>query len=275
MTGRPPPAASTALVFLVRGRDAAWEASLRRFLASWRRHPAGLAHDLVLVCKGFDDPSGQRLVEEEAARAGARCLPVEDGSFDLGAYRDAARMLLHERLCFLNGHSEILADGWLLKLARQLDRPDMGMVGCTGSFEVPRDFPSLRHPNVHLRTNGFLLGRGLFLEAVGGRAIRRKQDAYALESGPASLTRTVLSLGLGIAVVGADGQGYPPRLWPRSRTFRLGRQDNLLVGDNQTRAVATMTWDDRAFLARHTWGRYLTELLPPGMGRPQPGTVRR
>lgn len=248
--------ARTAACFLVRGRDPGYEASCRRFLASYRGHPAGLAHDLVVITKGFDDPGRQAAAEAEFDGLAARVLRVADDGYDLGAYREAARALDHERVCFLNGHSEILSPDWLLKLALNLDRPGIGMVGCTGSFErlrLDRRFGPF--PNVHLRSNAFLLARELFLRVIGDRPVRGKLDAFLIESGPESLTRGVLACGLQALIVGADGRGYPPPLWPRSRTFRLGPGDNLLVGDNQTRLFAAMPWKTKVFMARVTWGR--------------------
>lgn len=270
---RPPPTAwslpqpqrvaATAVLFLLRGRDAHHEASARRFLESYRRHPAGLAHDLILICKGFDAPEAQARAEAAFADCAARVLTVADDSFDLGAYRAAAELVAHERVCFLNTHAEILSSDWLLKLALNLDQPGIGMVGCTGSYEqLLLDRPIRPFPNVHLRSNGFLLGRRLFLDVIGDRPIREKEDAFMVESGPASLTQGVLARGLGVLIVGADARGYPPRLWPRSRTFRLGAQDNLLVGDNQTRAVAAYPWRVRAAVARATWKHFLAELPP-------------
>lgn len=259
----------TALFFLVRGRDAHYEASYRRFLTSYRRHPAGLAHDLILICKGFEAREAQARVEADFAACASRVIEVADDGFDLGAYRDAAALVPHERVSFLNTHSEILSSDWLLKLTLNLDRPGTGMVGATASFEqlrMHRSFP--KPPNPHLRSNGFLIERVLFLRAIGETPIRSKLDALLIESGPASLTSRVLSENLGVLLVGADARGYPPALWPRSRTFRLGPQDNLLVGDNQTRSVSAWPWHVRRYLAGTTWQPDLGREIPMDFAQP-------
>ncbi len=53
---------------------------------------------------------------------------------DLAAYASAAERLEHDRLCFLNSHSTILAADWLAKLEHGLDQPHTGLVAATGSW---------------------------------------------------------------------------------------------------------------------------------------------
>jgi hypothetical protein len=84
-------------------------------------------------------------------------------------------------------HSELLTSAWLKKLALHLDRPEVRLVGATGLFESlstldPR-FPPF--PNVHIRSNGFMVERELLGELLSGIIIRDKLDAYFVESGPA------------------------------------------------------------------------------------------
>ena len=263
----------TAVVFLVRGRDVGFEPSCARFIASYRAHPADHAHDLVVVCKGFADRDALARIEGRFAGLATAVHEVGDEAFDIGAYRDAARLLPHTRLALLNGYSEILSPGWLGKLAMNLDRPGIGIVGASGTYERLRsDRRSSPCPNVHLRTNGLLVGRTLLLACLGEREIRSKRDARLAESGPDGLTREVARRGLGALVVGADGRGYPPWLWPRSRTFRLGRQDNLLLADNQTRASAAHPPPVRAAVAWQTWREHLA-MPSPGL-RPGHGAGR-
>jgi hypothetical protein len=106
-----------------------------RFAAAYRRHPAGAPHQLVVVYNGF--AAGEDRAPYEAALAGlpheqiVAPAPVQD----LAAYLDAARRLDGEYVCFLNSYSEPLAEGWLAKLHAHASRPEVGMVGATGSWE--------------------------------------------------------------------------------------------------------------------------------------------
>jgi len=59
-----------------------------------------------------------------------------------------------------------------------------------------------------------------------------KNDCVLFESGPDGLTNQGFQKGARgrISVLaGADGVGYAPEEWPRSKTFRLEQQQNLLV----------------------------------------------
>ena len=125
--------AETGVFYLYRFAEG--EAGVRRFLDSYRTHPAGLDHDLHVILKGF--PNQDALA---AARALFRSLPinaieVDDGGYDIGSYITAAKMVVNPKLLFLNTFSEILADNWLYSFGRALDLPGVGLVGATGSWQ--------------------------------------------------------------------------------------------------------------------------------------------
>jgi hypothetical protein len=105
-----------------------------RFIESYRRHPAGTPHELVLLLKGFDDDAATELYHRQASELGASWLAMGDQGFDLGSYRRAARELPHRRLVFLNSFSEILVDDWLALLAGAESAPRVGAVAASGSW---------------------------------------------------------------------------------------------------------------------------------------------
>ena len=106
---------------------------LHEFLTSYRRHEAGVEHELIVLLNNLPDPLP---AEFEAALDGIehRLLRIPEPVQDLAAYAHAADRLEHERLCFLNSYSAILAPGWLGKLDHALDQPRTGLVGATGSW---------------------------------------------------------------------------------------------------------------------------------------------
>jgi hypothetical protein len=108
-------------------------APLREFLASYRAHPAGVEHELVVLFNGVSDAQRPALMAELEG-IDNRLLPEEPGVQDLLAYNRAAQQLEHQRVCFLNSHSRILAADWLAKLDRALDEPRAGLVGASGSW---------------------------------------------------------------------------------------------------------------------------------------------
>ncbi len=108
-------------------------APLRRFLDSYRAHPAGAEHELVLLLNGVTAETRAPLLAELAA-VPHTVIELPEPVQDLAAYRHAATRLEHERVCFLNSYSEILAPGWLGSLDSAVSQPDAGIAGATGSW---------------------------------------------------------------------------------------------------------------------------------------------
>lgn len=253
----------------------------RSFLDSYRRHAAGREHDLLIVFKGFPDPKSQGPLRELAAEFSPLYLSISDFGYDLRAYRLAARAFSHRYYCLLNSFSEILAGNWLEIMHRAIQETGVGLVGATGSCESmysnvlaeAAESPGLScqrklallartrlcsvcfkpFPNYHLRTNGLMIPRDLMLE-VWPRVVLTKRGCYLFENGRSSLTRRVERLKLKPVLVGRDGRSYEKATWSRSRTFRLGAQENLLIADNQTRLFASADPARRAQLTRLAWG---------------------
>jgi hypothetical protein len=258
-----------------------------RFLASYRRHPAGREHGLVLLCKGFAAGSVAEWApyQEHLGELAYLRVTVPEEGFDLGAYRAFLPTAAGCTVLFLNSHAEVLVDGWLDLLARH-SGPGR-LVGATGSWnshrrdrftEVPpwhrprRPFLSrVRRaslafrdawqdevtypvfPNPHIRTNAFLLPPDLHYVVTAWPVPRDKAACYALESGNAGLSRTVIGAGGALIVAGADGQAHTPGAWPRAGIFLSGRQQHLLIADNHTRAYAAADVASRRLLGWYTW----------------------
>ena len=123
----------TAVVHLV--RHANGRAPFDAFMDSYERHGAGAGHDLVLLLKGFPDAAAAAPYRERAAAHAPRAIEVGDEGFDLTVYLEAAARLPHERVCFLNSFSEVLAGGWLGLLGAAMDADArIGAAGATGSW---------------------------------------------------------------------------------------------------------------------------------------------
>ena len=218
---------------------------LERFAASYREHPAGTVHRLVVALKGLPDGEVAARSRELAHELDAEHLLLPPVGLDLDTYHAVAAQLAGDCLCLFNSSSAILADGWLRSLTDALSGPSVGLVGATGSYESPlsaaprplRPLLQRRYaafPNPHIRTNAFMLGRDLLLDLDWPRA-GRKHRARELESGSRSITRQVLGRGLRALVVDRHARCHEPEQWPTSLTFRRGDQENLLVADNRTR----------------------------------------
>jgi hypothetical protein len=298
---------NTGVIYLYRFVEG--EAPVRRFLASYRRHPAGLSHDLHVILKGFPDPAAVAAARALFAPLPINTIELGDTGYDIGAYFAAAREVTNPQLLFLNTFSEILADNWLDYFDSALAMPGIGVAGATGSLqslssgfeavclgalrraagrfkkadtsaELGADFGSDgkrsinavnisrgvvraavypihvyqygRYPNPHIRTNGFMIRRDLFLSLRCGR-LRNKADAYRFESGRASMTRQIMARGLSPVVIDRDGNSYAIPQWRSSSTFWINGQVNLMIADNQTRDYVNGDAKFRDGLKQKAW----------------------
>ncbi len=272
----------TAVVHLVRaGNDLD---ALSRFLSSYEQFSAGSAHQLVFLLKGFA-PELPTPLSKLLDRVPHSRLNCPDRGFDLGSYFFASERLSESLVMFTNSFSVLQGDRWLAKLLGAYNRPRIGAVGATGSWEsMSANYLNLRFepiqsrrrgvlakgkalavglpllalfptfPNIHLRTNGFLLARENFLR-MRPRMVRTKLDAWLFESGRNSMTRQILRQGLGVLVVGRDGSVYGPDDWGRSMTFWQQQQENLLIQDNRTAAYQRGNEEFRAKRSACAWNR--------------------
>jgi hypothetical protein len=142
--GRP----SIGVVYLARCAEGVH--AFRRFIDSYRRHPAGVDHDLIVVYKGFVQSSQlaqARLVFGDLPHT---VVTVDDGGFDIGSHIAASRAVTHDYLCCLNTLTELTADGWLAMLYRHAAQERVGIAGAMGSYESLFDSQRLIYKTVWL-----------------------------------------------------------------------------------------------------------------------------
>jgi hypothetical protein len=121
------------VVHLIRRRNGL--KPFQRFMETYRAHPTGVEHDLLLVFKGFRSENQSKEYEPMLTGIPHRRLYVSDSGYDLGAYLKAARHFDYTYYCFLNSFSQIRCSNWLAYLYRALMIPGVGVAGATGSFE--------------------------------------------------------------------------------------------------------------------------------------------
>jgi len=225
-----------------------------------------MGHDLHIIFKGYPADADYRKGRALFKGLSFESIHTSDDSFDLGSYYVAAAQTDHGYVCFLNTSSEIQSDAWLLKLSRNLALAGVGIVGASGSYEAPAPqlgWKTTGFPNIHVRTNAFMMRRADFLATKPQDALTDKLGVYHLEHGPNSITRQTHKRGLQSLVVGSNGRGYSPAFWPISDTYRQGNQRNLLVRDNQTEVFRTASPSLRRLLFASAWGKgeVIDELL--------------
>lgn len=264
------------------------------FIESYKDHPAGVDHDLILLFKGFRN---DEMDQYHAVAHGIKYISqqVSDVGFDLNAYFTAIQSFQYKYYCFINSYSVVLERDWLLKLYQVAKQEGVGLVGATGSYEsmysnnVParlfskisrrhslwkesilelhrwvhefRNSLKLRYrfdkyPNYHIRTNAFLVSRDVW-KRIKQPKIVTKMDAHRFESGKKSLTKQVMKMGLKALIVGRNGQAYDKEDWWQSNTFRKGDQSNLLIADNQTNHYQLGDIQTKKMLEKLAWGNGL------------------
>jgi len=125
--------AEVSVVHLVRRKNGL--APFERFLASYREHPAGVAHELVIIFKGFTFGGDTQAYDRLLADVPHRRIYLADYGLDLRPYFKAVAMLEHRYLCFLNSYSRILGGDWLAKLHSLASAKGVGVVGATASYQ--------------------------------------------------------------------------------------------------------------------------------------------
>ncbi len=226
----------------------------RAFLRSLAQNPAGSAYDLVWQLKGYPDGAENPLLGEFRARfdGSVHLCRYPDDLYQFSLAFDAARRFEYDYLVFFVSWSRILAPNWLKFYLQAFERyADCGVAGATGSFE--RVSSNQAFPNVHVRTNAFMIERKLFLSLDPG-ALTSKAAGNQFEAGPASLTRQIEERGLAPILVDRFGHALRARDWAQAKIFRSAGQEALLVADNRTHEYAVASAKRRRKLVRLAWG---------------------
>jgi hypothetical protein len=277
---QPVTADDIAVVYIARGGEGGLQ-SAQRFVSSYRARRAGQAHTLNVITKGWSSEAEIAALHSLFETTQCEMLPLPDDGFDLGAYFRAAQQIETTWLLCLNTHSVIHADNWVKILFDCARVPGVGAAGATGSWEshfntISRLPPAKgtrerlnrfadlywyrykfpRFPNVHLRTNAFMIRRSdLLAFAARTRLPSSKKKALTIESGRSGLTAFLLRRNLRVMVCGADGRSFSVNEWPASQTYFVGNQTNLLVDDNQTRRYRHADNRHRGGMQLAAWGR--------------------
>ena len=260
----------------------------RSFIASYQRHPAGCDHELVILFNGIAREEDAAPYQTFLQEAGISYSPYYLSSgIDIEAYYWIAGLLSHTYILFLNSYSCLMADNWGRHYLDAISGANTGAVSATGSWQSYYSTVFMRNtyawerkkgvtenvrkfklfikaflwwrwlfqsfPNPHLRTNAFMVKRELFLSVPRPAVFPNKFTAYVYESGKKGFSCELLRRGYQIVVVDKFGHVYSKDDWKASNTFWTGRQDNLLVSDNQTRMYDQAVPEDKKKLSYLAW----------------------
>lgn len=228
------------IIYITRGVDPNWQRRLLRFAASYLNHPPGVECQLYITFKEFTEGD---LVWAREQLAPLEHIAILDyngfNSFAEGCFAEAVGHITEPLLCTFMATTEIMHDNWLAKLYAVFSRPDVGLVGCTGSlWFITQFFPQLTYPNPHVRDNGIIIERGRYQEIINQFDFKtlhpcgKPMGCFEFEHGPNSMTRQVMAAGKGIYIVEKE-RILAPHEWPET-TYR-GNLHNVLVHDRGAR----------------------------------------
>ncbi|MCL1920676.1 MAG: hypothetical protein FWG50_06300 [Kiritimatiellaeota bacterium] len=121
-------------------------------------------------------------------------------------------------------------------------------------------FRPVRFPNPHIRTNGFLIERHLYIRYINKYGIPCiRDDAHSIEHGRNHLSKFVQKSGFGIGVVGANGILYAPHEWDRSATFRCPDTSNAVILDKQHDFYAEAETPVKRHFEKLAWGHAMKD----------------
>ena len=236
------------------------------FVRSLQKNRTATAYTPVVIQKGFPAGVRHRFIESWIAEDGtpARCIDISDDGFDLLAYRKAAAQVEADYCLFFNSYSRILGAHWLdhyCNALRQLG--ENSLIGATGSWQRPTETGPF--PNIHIRSNAFMISRKLFL--TFDAPLDSKDDSYQFEHGPQSMTKRVLAQGGAIAIIDRNGRVLLPDQWPESNVFWSGNQELLLVSDNQTQHFQLLNPRKKLLYSTFAWGDGRSHAVPHSRSR--------
>ena len=202
-----------------------WKARFPRFVKSYLQHPAGIDHTLYIFHKEYATPDECQWGIDQFADLPHIDLLDHLGSKTTAGCTDVCGDVVEQLICPLNSSTEIMHDGWLKKLHDVLMRPNVHLVGCTGSREA----------TLHIRDTAFLSNRLRYAEIASQFDWIDPSRAGALnfEHGPNNFTQQILHAGEKVFVV-ENGRVIAPEDWPSPTTYQ-GNLHNVLVHDRGAR----------------------------------------
>ena len=171
-----------------------------------------------------------------------KTFDIEDKLYTFGSVRPVIEKLDHEKIVFFNSFSKILAPKWLKTYVDAM-KPDVGIVGATGSLEN----------NPHIRGNAWMMDRRLWLEMTVNYKMDNRDDEHLTECGPDSITQRILKNGMKAIVVDRHNGNYED-FGATANIFRRGFQQDLLVQCNRTYAYDIAHQEERCYLSSLAWG---------------------
>ena len=205
-----------------------YAASAKRFADSYRKYPAGTDHDLhVVCCNGPKDAIVQDIFK------GIKCVydRYDGPGLDIGTHQHMATVLDCDFMVCTSSMTHFRKEGWLdwFVIARRMHGD--GLYGSMGSMQGCPFMP-WNKPNPHIRTCFYALSPAMMNEYPN--KIVTKEDSFAFESGPESITVRTVNKNMPVMMVTWDGAFTVDNWRTYKNIYCRGDQSALLSFDRWT-----------------------------------------
>lgn len=193
-----------------------------RFLASYHEYPAGIEHELLVVCNGAPVTDETRILFSQSP---CRFMTHDNSGFDIGAFQHAARENPCDLMVFFGISSYLKGTNWLWRMADAYRTRGPALFGTMGNRGMGNIAP-------HIRTTCMWMPPDIFNQYPV--QVTRPEQRYPFEHGHQCLTSWVTGIGLVPYVVAWSGE-YRWQEWDSfPNGFHRGDQSNMIAGDKHS-----------------------------------------
>jgi hypothetical protein len=195
-----------------------------RFLKTYHEFPAGLDHEMLIVCNGGDGISDEAQFVFSSI-PNCRFMHHDNSGHDIGAFQRAAKENPCDLMVFFGASTYLKGPNWLFRMADAFTKHGLAQYGVMGNRGV-------RAAGVepHIRTTGFWCPPSLMNEYP--HRITRAEQRYMFEHQKQCFTTWVKSRRLRSWVVTWDGEYLEPAWDSFPNGFHRGDQSAMLCGDH-------------------------------------------
>lgn len=234
----------------------------KRFVASYRKFPPGIAHRTMIVCQGCR-PVAHSL-ETLMQLPNCSFYVHNNSGWDIGGFITVSRIIPEDIMVCFGSSAYFKREGWLARMVETWQKHGPGFYGSLASYEI----------SPHINTSGFWCPPRLLSEYP--LRVQTKAQRYDFEFGKNAMWKWCLKNGIKVRLATWDGEYEWPDWRKPDNIYRRGDQSNCLAffhhNDNFERASAEKREQMSKFADTVTDPTYMEAQAKP-QPQPQPQVV--
>lgn len=197
-----------------------------RFLKTYHEFPAGIDHEMLIVCNGGAGISDEAQFIFSSIQ-NCRFMHHDNSGYDVGAFQQAAAENPCDLMVFFGASTYLKGPNWLLRMAEAYNKHGVAQFGVMGNRGV-------RHVGVepHIRTTGFWCPPRLMNEYP--HRITRPEQRYGFEHQKHCFTSWLKSRRINSWVVSWTNEYLEPQWDSIENGYHRGDQSSMLCGDKNS-----------------------------------------